>query len=612
MKQLFMDTECYQNYFLVSFRSKSGAVRSFELYEDHPLDVDGIKRILTHPDAEIVTFNGNNYDRCTLSLALTGKPPALIKKASDDIIVHDLKPWDFVHKYKCELIVFNHIDLIEVAPGMCSLKLYGGRLHAPRLQDLPIAPDTWITPEHRAILRPYCENDLSLTELLYGGLHEQIDLRRTMSAELGVDVRSKSDAQIAESVLKKRYFDKHGHSPMREEIDYTSFLYTPPDYVGFRDEQLCDVLSRLRETELHIRSSGHVEMPEWISDLKITLGNSTYKLGLGGLHSQETEVSHYASDDVLLKDIDVASYYPSMMLNMGMYPEALGPTFLKAYGDIRTERLLAKRSGDKVKADVLKITLNGTFGKTSNRYSILYNPKMMISTTLTGQLSILMLIEALEAYGIPVVSANTDGIVVKCPVKKAAKLSQIVKKWERLTNLETEETDYRSIHSRDVNSYIAIKTDGKVKTKGAFAIGGLAKNPQNEICTEAVINLLAHDIPIMRTIRECNDIRKFLTLRTVNGGAVKGDEYLGKAIRWYYATGEVGTINYKTNGNTVARSEGAKPVMELPAEFPTDVNYDWYINEVNELLMDIGYLERPPKVKLPRKNSKAWKEMFGA
>ena len=269
-------------------------------------------------------------------------------------------------------------------------------------------------------------------------------------------------------------------------------------------------------------------------------------------------------------------------------------------------------SYQKVKDAVFKITLNGAFGKTSSKYSTLYNPKMMLYTTVTGQLSILMLIEALDRYGIPVVSANTDGIVVKARRADEEKLRKIVKLWERITNLETEETDYTSIHSRDVNSYIAIKTDAKVKTKGFFAKAALQKNPQNEICVDAVIEHLTTGAKVEHVIWDCRDIRKFLTIRTVKGGAFKEGYTLGKAIRWYMAKGITGAITYGSGdkkGDMVPLTEGAKPLMTLPEEFPNDVDYDWYVKSANELLMDLGVTPRPPVVKLPRKNSKAWKEM---
>ena len=233
----------------------------------------------------------------------------------------------------------------------------------------------------------------------------------------------------------------------------------------------------------------------------------------------------------------------------------------------------------------------------------------MIRTTLTGQLSLLMLIEVLEKIGIPVVSANTDGIVIKCPRESKDTLDTVIARWEAHTKLETEETLYDALYSRDVNNYIAITTDGKAKAKGAYGNPGLSKNPQNTICSEAVVAYLSKFIPVEKTVRDCTDITKFLTLRTVKGGAEKNGTPIGKAIRWYYADGEKGTINYVNNGNIVPRSEGAKPLMDIPETFPDDVDYEWYIRECEEILMSVGAKLRPVVDKLPRKNSKAWKEL---
>ena len=164
---------------------------------------------------------------------------------------------------------------------------------------------------------------------------------------------------------------------------------------------------------------------------------------------------------------------------------------------------------------------------------------------------------------------------------------KIVRLWEKQTGFLMERTDYAALYSRDVNNYIAIKGES-VKTKGVFGAAGITKNPANEVCTMAVIEYLKSDTPIETTIRDCRDIKKFLTIRTVKGGAVKGGEVLGKAVRWYYAKGEDGTINYKTNGNKVPRSDGAKPLMDLPDDFPNDINYQWYFNEAHSLLKDLG------------------------
>ena len=48
---------------------------------------------------------------------------------------------------------------------------------------------------------------------------------------------------------------------------------------------------------------------------------------------------------------------------------------------------------------------------------------------------------------------------------------------------------------------------------------------------------------------------------------------------------------------------------DLPDTVPDDIDYDWYIREANELYMDIGAVKRPPKPRLPRRNTKEWKDL---
>ena len=641
---IFLDIEVYKNYFLATFMQEDGRAKMYEIFngDASAFPSDEIFQLMQRDDIELITFNGNHYDIPLLTLTLLNRGTYMAKRESDRIIRHNVRPWHFYRDNGLREPKLNHVDLIEVAPGRVSLKLYGGRMHTQRLQELPVDHTATITEEQRQLLRRYCKNDTMVTRDLYRTLSKQLELRRSMSERYGVDLLSKSDAQIAEAVLKTEFHRVTGEWPPKVTPTYKSFFYEAPSYVAFRTESLRRVLETVTSAEMVLNDdTGHVEMPKAISSLKIEIGNSSYNIGIGGLHSQESEVAHFADDANVLIDRDVASYYPNLMLNMGMQVGGFGEQFNPVYRRILTDRLAAKRRVAELKAqlrelegaenraeieaeiiaikdeikqnetlsDSYKLSLNGTFGKTSSKYSTIYSPKFMIQTTLSGQLSLLMLIEVLELVGIPVVSANTDGVVIKCPRDRLGDLDQIITKWEKRTGLETEETRYAALYSRDVNNYIAVKDDGSVKRKGVFGEPGLSKNPQNTICAEAVVAHLTEGVEIFDHVRGCRDIRKFLTLRTVTGGAVKDGEPIGKAIRWYYSDGESGTINYATNGNTVPKSFGAKPVMDLPEKFPSDVDYDWYIRECDEIMMAIGARRRPVMEKIPRKNSKAWKEL---
>lgn len=585
---LIFDIEIYRNYFLIMFRNvETGNVRAFEMYDGQELDITTLRKILSK--YRLVSFNGTSFDLPLISMALKGAACIKIKQACDSIIKTNLRYWQLERKYNFKTINVDHIDLIEIAPGFASLKMYGGRIGCNKMQDLPIEPDAIIQPDQHEFMREYCANDLELTQGLFETLQPQIALRERMSKEYGMDLHSKSDAQIAEAVISEAVSQSLGHRVTRPDVTVgATFHYRPPAFIQFTTEAMKDTLAMVQNAVFRIPDSGKVTMPKELKTAKITIGNSIYRMGIGGLHSSESSAAHVADDDTILVDRDVASYYPAIILNTGLKPAHMGNAFTEVYRSIVERRLEAKHAGDKVTADSLKITINGSFGKFGSKYSVLYSPTLLIQTTLTGQLSLLMLIEMLESEAIPVVSANTDGIVIKCPKNHEAMLEMVVLEWQQITQFDTEATPYRAIYSRDVNNYIAIKPDGSVKLKGAYATSGLQKNPANMVCVGAVVNHLVHGTSVEETIRNCDDIGKFVTIRTVKGGAEKDGEYLGKAIRWYYSTSTDGVIQYKVNGYKVPRSEGAMPLMEMPESIPSDMNYDWYINESNSILEAIG------------------------
>jgi hypothetical protein len=647
-----LDIETYKNYFLVMFkRVDTKVVRYYELYDGQELNVKAIRQILQN--YRVVSFNGNNYDIPMLIYALRGASNTELKAASDWIILGDNRAWQFYDHYNLTAPDWiDHIDLIEVAPGDGSLKLYGGRLHSKRLQDLPISPDAFIGPLDRQRLIDYCENDHDTTADLFNHLAPQIELRTTMSAVYGTDLRSKSDAQIAEAVIRKRMTEILGRRVEKPVIPPgTTFRYKPPAFLKFKTEALRTKLAEIEQAAFVIDTNGSPIEPPALSGAVIRIASGAYRMGIGGLHSSETCIAHYADDDTVLMDVDVASFYPYIILNCGLFPKHLTDAFLKVYRDIVDTRIAAKKRGDDIVASSLKITINGSFGKLGSKYSSLYAPDLMIQVTVTGQLSLLMLIEAFEIHGISVVSANTDGIVLKFKHADMEKVRTIYKAWESKTGFTMEETQYRAIFSRDVNNYIAVKAKG-VKGKGDYADVSIAKNPSNAICVDAVKAFIADGVPIAETIVRCRDIRKFLTVQRVTGGAVKitrtsyddslkpsqmralllangwlqlapgplssakfdyipdgcgydvetayrmhcGEDefdYLGKVVRFYIGNGVKGPLhrmlkNNKGNRNKVSSSEGAVPLMELPETFPPDVAYDYYIAEAFKILKDIG------------------------
>lgn len=607
---LIFDIECYPNYFMIAFKSfTSRKVVYFELSPTSTIDYDKLEWIVWR--FLLVGFNSINYDIPMLFMCLKGLSCAQLKSASDRIINEKLRPRNIESEFSIVLPTkINHIDLIEVAPLTASLKTYAGRLHCQKMQDLPFEPHLPLTQQQAEFVKHYCINDLDNTALLFLQLQDQIKLRYDLTQEYGIDLRSKSDAQIAEHVLASEVAKINGHWPRRPAIlEGQTYQYQVHAFLAFATPQLQAFLATISLVNFQLDESGYLSYPkdytiidkcaEYLyskTDKHKKIGftckvnKGVYSFALGGLHSTEEKICHKSDDEFMLIDRDVASYYPAIILNQELFPKQMGKAFLKVYRSIVERRLAAKKAKDKVTADSLKITINGSFGKLGSKYSNLYSPDLLLQVTITGQLALLMLIERIELAGIEIVSANTDGIVIKCPRKRYNELNTIVAQWEKETCFETEETRYKGLYSMNVNNYIAVKEDDKTKGKGCFSSAGLSRNPSAEICIDAVMNLLVGNTPIEDTVIRCKDVTKFLVVRNVKGGAHKNGKYLGKVVRWYHSTEETGCIQYILSGNKVPKSDGARPMMNL-APIPEDLNFDYYIKETEEMLYDIGYFK---------------------
>lgn len=596
MNTYIIDTECYKNYWLfLAVNHKTGSFLEIELFgEDAKLSQEQAKKIerllLNH---ETISFNGLHYDIPMICAAMDAWDCSKLHKLSTKIITSQKVTWQILREHKLNVPAYKyHIDIIELPIGQASLKIYGGRIHTKKMQDLPIDPNALIQDTERSLMRKYCRNDTQVTGELFDALRGQIDLRKEMTTQYGINLNSKSDAQIAEAIIKSELYEQTGehYHPKQYDANYT-FNYRNPEIIQLKTQALCDIFDQLLYETFTLKDNGSVELPQWLIE-PISIGKGSYQMGIGGLHSRETAQHITATGDFHLSDFDVASYYPSIILHQRLFPETMGESFLNLYREIVKKRIAAKHTGDKVTADTLKIVLNGSFGKFGSKYSSLYSPQLLLQTTITGQLSLLMLIEELELNGIQVVSANTDGIVTYYHESQMPALQDILFNWEITTSYTLEQTDYRELASRDVNNYIAVKLDGKTKCKGCFGEASLSKNPDGLIIYEAVAQFIANGTPIEKTVTDCNDIRKFVTVRRVTGGALFQGDYLGKAVRFYHSSSPSladMSLVYAKNGNKVPMSQGCRPLMNLPDTFPDDVDFYYYYTKANEVLKGVGY-----------------------
>ena len=605
-KLVVLDIEVYPNYFLAAFKSlRTNKLVRIDRYGEgvklSEADRKKLHAILSRKTT--FGFNSLNYDIPILKYIIDQNPSTdEIYNVSKRLIEDRGARWKFEKSYDLGRYHFDHFDLIEPAPGvLVSLKGYGTRMGSKKLWELPYDPQKTITADEATNLALYCENDLDVTIDLYNAIENRIKLREALSNQYGIDLRSKSDAQLAETLLTKETGYK-GYAPELPS-NYT-IRYKAPSCVSFESEQLREIHKIIESTPFALAKNGSVKIPPEVRNKKISIGNTVYKIGIGGLHSQEKKLVVKSTARKTLRNADVASYYPSMILEFGWYPKHIGPKFISVYRNFYTTRLKAKQTEKELKEakqDTLpeymdamtfnagfKIVLNGTFGKLGSKYSKLYSPDLMLNVTLTGQLMLLMLIEQLEKHGIEVMSSNTDGIEYLCDRNKTGLAEAIILDWELETGMTMEHGEYNALYARDVNNYVAVYRN-KTKAKGIFAETDLSKGRQCPVVFTAIRQYLLDGTPLEETIRGEKDVNEFVLARRVAGGGVYKGEYLGKMVRWYWGTGG-DTINYVTNGNKVPLSDGAVPIMNLPDGnvIPENLDYERYIEYAILNLKSIG------------------------
>lgn len=397
----------------------------------------------------------------------------------------------------------------------------------------------------------YNINDIESTSALLDRCKKDIDLRLAIEDEYGVKVLSKDGVNIGMKILTHKYLEKTGLT-WRDIKD----LRSPQAYIPLKDVILPFIKydspilkSVLDEMKTQVVSPGRKGYEK-----NFVFGGLRYTVGVGGIHSKNDPEIIIPAEDEMLIDIDVASLYPSMLIEYGFYPKHLGPEFLEVYSQIRSERIEAKHNGDKIKDSTLKLALNGLSGNLQNEHNFCYSPFAVMQIRINGQLLLLMLAEKLVELGCRIVQANTDGLFVLLKKSIYDKVNIVCREWEQLTKLTLEEDRFEAMYQYAINDYIAVKegyakkkhefrdftavmdpktgdhikygaTNAKgetyrnmdeirkdyIKTKGMFITEVLlGKGLSPKIIPEAIIKYFVDGIPVEDTVKGCTDIKKFL------------------------------------------------------------------------------------------------------
>ncbi len=504
--------------------------------------------------------------------------------------------------------------------------------------------DRYILPKRVKPMLHYNKNDVYLVCETVRQKPDEIKLRYSLGAAFNLNLLCAARSSIADKLLYKFYSERSGLSidkfkDLRTQRTALSFNKIIFPHICFKTKQLQDLLEDMKKVVIYRTNKDAFEKV-------IQFYGTTYTIATGGLHSQDKPAVLTSTDKYTYVHYDISSFYPSVMVAYNIAPKHLNNNvFVKMVDYIRLTRIKCKHTEDKdglivagvhnkLAAEALKIVINAIYGKFGFEMFFLFDRFAQMQVTINGQLMVMMVVEALELDGIHVVSANTDGIIVKLPKDKEEDFKRITDDWCAQNKLSADSERYKLFVTRDINNYFDIQSNDKVEYKGSLDpkqyLKDLKKGYDMPVVAKAVFEYFAHGISVMETLRNHKDILDFCKTQNVgkqfevvyqkveNGKVI--DIHSQRHVRFYVST--KGVIIMKENVNSNQRSvlASGKPVIILNKLDDKDISlrnidYKYYYEEaykiINPIKLGISPNQKGDKNKKTLSGKALLKKNFG-
>ena len=501
------DIEVYSDDWIVVFRDPEGENNHIVIHND----AYRLRAFLDQSDIILGSFNGKHYDDWILLTMILGGSNIEVKRHNDWIIAGGTS-WEFPF-IAFQKKPFKGFDLRDDIPDKgLGLKAIEGNMCAPIVEcSVPFDIDRPLTPEELDEVIRYCKVDVDRTVDLYRERKENyIDAKALIAEMYGVPVEEAlglTNAKLCARILgaKPRKFDDERDYVIPDNIDTDLIPKVVLDFfMQIRDKSIPD-------TKLFGNGKGSKGMTLDIM-LRTSGGSCPVTYAWGGVHGAKPCVIVEETEDRVIINQDVASLYPNSMLNFGYCSRAMEDP--EAFRKLVEKRLAYKHSGDKLRSNALKLPINTTYGAMLNPYNDLADRWAGRSVCISNQLAMTMLITMLSerCETIDFVNINTDGIMFTLDRREVEKSEVIIKKWSEITRFEMERDDFVKVIQKDVNNYIGITPEGKMKTKGGYVSlydGGNFKTNSLQIIHKAIVDYLVKGISPEDTINAETDIFKF-------------------------------------------------------------------------------------------------------
>ena len=509
---------------------------------------------------------------------------------SEEGNIDKFKKWKYAkYFYSMDLLTMQFSQKLRVG-----LKTMQVTMHYSNVQEYDGDFTAPLPMERIDEMIAYNINDVESTTELLNRLKDQIDLRLFIEQEHGIDCLSMDSVKMAETFLLEKYSEKSGIpknviKEMRSPMDWIPLKDVILPFIKYKNPKLQSILEEMKEQVVSSKERKSYEK-------KFVLSNVVYSIGVGGIHSIHTPKIFLPKDDEVIGHADVASMYPSLLIEYQWGPRHLGKLFCDLFAGLKAERLEAKRTGQKVKNAFLKIVLNSPTGKMQQEVSWMYDPFNVFKIRINGQLILLMLVDRLLDIGCEIIQVNTDGVVYRAKKSLKEAILSAIREVEGLTRLEFESDEYEAFYQYAINDYFGVLKGGEIEEKGMFITKTkLGKGLAPVVIPKAVINYFVKGEPIEETIKSDRDIRDFLMSQQVDKkfNVMHGENRVQRINRFYASTN--GAYLFKQDALQGLSSQSnmltKSGVTILNQLYDTTVegrkiNYRYYISEAKKIVAD--------------------------
>ena len=461
-------------------------------------DLDALRKFyLANRDSLFVGYNSHSYDSNVMRAYLQGKNPFHVSKA---IIESDDRGLAYKMFDTKKTPLFG-MDLYQDNRGF-SLKEHSAFMGINiKETEVDFDLDRELTEEAQVLNELYCKNDVLATEKRFEQNIGMLVAKAAIALYFGLDkmALSMTNANLTAELLGAEKTPDRG-----DELD----KYELPE--GFTIESET-IRQAFMTDDFEANEKGHASI-----SLDVPRRDVTEVLGVGGIHGAKESFIHVGNFHAR----DVGSLYPNTMVLFDYLSRNIPEDKRHIYQMLLDERMEAKYSnkefteikGVKIPTKLLingyKLPLNTKYGAMGAEFNKLYDPRMRLLVCITGQMAMWDLLEKIEKHA-TIIQSNTDAhYYIPFSEEDEKAIDDIADDWMTRTGYTLDDDPFKAIFQKDVNNYLAVTSDGKVKFKGAIGLTNGLK-VSKAIVSNAFINYVVSGKDYKDFINECTDLRQF-------------------------------------------------------------------------------------------------------